>query len=100
MIEIIIVLGLIVTAGLIIQNHLEKKAIVEFFDRAKEVYEAEKDEMIEFDAEDFDWYGYLDFCLVCDDVIFEDEAIIIFPDDEGVYMTFCEYCLNPDLKDE
>ena len=56
---------------------------------------------IEWSEED-QWYWLADIngCEVCEDVIYEGDPYMLLDDDDGESIIVCEYCLNPDLKDE
>ena len=57
-------------------------------------------ETLEEDEEGYYMWADFSSCIICDDFIEENEIIVNLQDEEGDYMVFCEYCLNPDLKDE
>ena len=59
---------------------------------------------IEWTEED-SWYLMTDYlcCDICEDVLDDDEARIVLEPEDGNTddpILVCEYCVNPDLKDE
>lgn len=53
------------------------------------------------EEDELDWYDWAEYstCEICDELILEEEIIMGLADEDGEIMRFCEYCLNPDLKD-
>ena len=56
---------------------------------------------IEWTDED-SWYLHAEYncCELCDDFLVKEDPIALVDTDDEDYVVICEYCLNPDLKDE
>ena len=96
--ELILILGATIAALAVWKEHMRERKFQESLDKMKDFFE-ENPDFLRDDEEE--WYNWEDAtaCEMCDDVAFEDDAILTLLDEEGDYMYICEFCLNPDLKD-
>ena len=99
MIELILLLTAVWIGSLIWKDRIRERKFQEGLDKIKDVFDENPDFLLD-DEDDEGWYTYLDLnsCAICDDVVFEDEAITLIPAEDGGMLAFCEYCLNPALK--
>ena len=100
MIEAILILTAVWVGTLIWKDRIRERKFQEGLDKVKAFVDEHPAFLLDDDEDDEGWYTYLDLnsCTICDDVVFEDEAITLIPAEDGGMLAFCEYCLNPALK--
>lgn len=98
MIELILLLTAVWIGSLIWKDRARERKLQEGLDKIKDVFDENPDFLA--DDETLDWYDWVDYstCELCDDFIYEGEAIAIIPAEDDGMLVFCEYCLNPALK--
>lgn len=98
-----IIIYLAVLAIILAFNHaaVKKRKFEESLDNMRTFFDENPDFLLDDGDEELGWYEMCDesACAFCEDILFENDVFVGFPDDEDGYILSCEYCLNPALKD-